>query len=268
MGYSLGICGASGKVGHHLLEHIQQSAELTLSLAVVAPDDPNAGKDVGTLIGCDPMGVVFGTQLNLADKECDIIIDFSHPNATQSCLAACREKGIPLVIGTTGHSVEQQQAIVEAAKHIAILQAANMSVGVNLCLELIRQAVTYLDEDYDIEITEAHHRHKIDAPSGTALSMARAAAEARGMQLEDITINDRTGIGEPRPRGAIGLQVLRGGDLVGEHRFHLIGEGESIEIHHSARSRRIFVQGAIKAALWLLKREQPRLYSMLDIFNS
>ena len=251
-----------------LLEYIQQSMELTLSLAVVAQSDSFAHKDVGALLGCDPVGVTLDTQLELTDKKCDVIIDFSHPDATQSCLTACQQQGIPLVIGTTGHSDKQQQAIAAAARHIAILQASNMSVGVNLCLKLIQQAVTQLNEDYDIEITEAHHRHKIDAPSGTALSMAQVAAQSRGKNLEDIIISERTGIGEPRPRGAIGFQVIRGGDLIGEHGFHLIGEGESIEIHHKARSRNIFVNGAIQAALWLLKQKRPNLYSMADIFNS
>ena len=264
--YSLGICGASGRVGVSLLEYICKTEGLTLAAAVVAPEDPLAGKDTGVFTDKGKNGILFETKVDLADKKCDVFIDFSHPLGTAECLVACQQRQIPLIIGTTGHSGGQQRAIEEAARKIPILQAANMSVGVNICLSLIRQAVSQLDEDYDIEIFEAHHKHKIDAPSGTALSMARVAAAARNKSLEELVVKERTNV--PRRKGSIGFQVLRGGDLVGEHAFRLVGEGENVEIHHKARSRSIFVQGAVKAALWLLKQEKAGLYSMADIFTS
>ena len=262
--YSLGICGASGRIGRYLLQYIHRTEDLRLGLAVVGDQDPLAHQNIGAVIG-EKSDIVFDTQLSLADKKCDIIIDFSRPQGTLACLQACYTQKIPLVIGTTGFSVQQQQTIEETAQHIPILQAANMSVGVNLCLELIRQAVSCLDEDYDIEIFEAHHKHKIDAPSGTALSMARVAAAARHKSLTELLVKDRHG--SSRQKGSIGFQVLRGGDIVGEHSLRLVGSGESVEIHHKARSRHIFVEGAIKAALWLLKQKKPKLYSMADMLN-
>ena len=263
----IGICGSSGKIGRLLLEFIYNSADITLSLAIVAKKEGLEGKDASQLIGKGKMGVLFASEIDLKEKKSDVIIDFSHPIATQSCLVACKDANVPLVIGTTGHSTEQQQAIISTAQSIPILQAANMSLGVNLCLGLVKQAVAKLDESYDVEITEAHHRHKIDAPSGTALALAEVAAEARGKKLMDLAVYDRTDFRQSRQAGTIGFQVMRGGDIVGEHGFHLIGDGETIEIHHKARSRHIFVTGAIKAALWLAKQKKPGLYSMANVLN-
>lgn len=265
--YSLAICGSSGRIGHLLLHFIQNSGDFALYSAIVAADEGLEGKDVSEITGGEAIGIQCSSKVDFSRGHCDLMIDFSHPNATQLCLAACLDAKVPLVIGTTGHSVKQQQAIEKASRSLPILQAANMSLGVNLCLSLVQQAVAALGEDYDIEISEAHHKHKIDAPSGTALALAEAAAKARGKKIADIAVYDRTHSRAARSRGTIGFQVVRGGDLVGEHNVQLIAEGESIEICHKARSRAIFVNGAIKAGLWLIKQQKPGLYSMADVLE-
>jgi len=265
--YSLAICGSSGRIGRLLLDFIRNSTDLTLYSAIVAANEGLEGKDVSEIIGGKATGIQCSSKVDFSRDHCDLLIDFSHPTATQLCLAACLKAQVPLVIGTTGHTTEQQEAIKKAANSLPILQAANMSLGVNLCLSLVRQAVTALNDSYDIEISEAHHKHKIDAPSGTALALAEVAAQARGKALADIAIYDRTQKRVARPQGTIGFQVVRGGDVVGEHRVQLIAEGETIEICHKARSRNIFVNGAIEAGLWLIKQKRPGLYSMADILK-
>ena len=265
--YSLAICGSSGRIGRLLLDSIHNSTDLSLYSAIVAADEGLEGKDASEIIGGEATGVRCSSRVAFSHGPCDLLIDFSHPTATQMCLAACLAAQVPLVIGTTGHTAEQQHAIKEAANSLPILQAANMSLGVNLCLSLVRQAVAALTDDYDIEISEAHHKHKIDAPSGTALALAEVAAAARGKALADIAIYDRTQDSTERRQGTIGFQVVRGGDIVGEHRVQLITEGETVEICHKARSRSIFVNGAIEAGLWLIKQERPGLYAMADLLK-
>lgn len=265
--YSLAICGSSGRIGRLLLNFIRNSANFTLYSAIVAADEGLEGKDASEITGGEATGVQCSSKVDFSHGHCDLLIDFSHPSATQLCVAACLEAQVPLVIGTTGHTTEQQEAIKEAANSLPILQAANMSLGVNLCLSLVRQAVTALNDDYDIEINEAHHKYKIDAPSGTALALAEVAAAARGKALADLAVYDRTQKRAARQQGTIGFQVVRGGDLIGEHRVQLITEGETIEICHKARSRSIFVNGAIEAGQWLIKQEKPGLYSMADLLK-
>lgn len=271
----LGIYGADGRIGAILLESIQEQQDLSLTHAVVEDKSPNYGKATGI------DQVVYDSSLssNLAgQQQCDVVIDFSVPSATEVCLADCSSKNIPLVIGTTGHSQQQQQNIEQASSKIPIMQASNMSMAVNTCFILIEKVASLLGEEYDIEIVEKHHKHKIDAPSGTALEMARRAAQARGHKLTDhkladladladIVEHDRTSSNQPRKSGAIGMQSVRGGKLAGEHDIMFISDTERVTISHQAYSRKIFAAGALTAARWLAKQQSPGLYSMEDVLQ-
>lgn len=261
----LGIYGADGRIGTILLELIKEQENLSLTHAVVDDKSPNYNKATGI------DDVIYASRLtdNLPhSQKCNVIIDFSVPQATENCLADCLAANIPLVIGTTGHSPAQQQNIEAAAKKIPIMQASNMSPAVNSCFMLIEKLASLLGEEYDIEIVEKHHKHKIDAPSGTALEMAKRAAKARGRKLEDIVEYDRSSSTNPRKLGAIGMQSIRGGKIAGEHDIMFISDTEQITLSHKAFSRKIFAQGALRVALWLAKQKSPGLYSMEDFLHS
>ena len=206
------------------------------------------------------------SDLSIVDSGPDVFVDFSAPDGLDQHLEAALAAGKPIAIGTTGLSPEHQRMIDHAAERIPVLQAANMSLGVNLLAHLVRQAAERLGPDWDIEIVEMHHRHKVDAPSGTALLLGQAAAEGRGVPLETVSERGRDGIGGPRKEGAIGFAALRGGSVAGDHQIVFAGEGERIELGHRAESRAIFARGAIQAALWLIGRPAGR-YDMADVLG-
>jgi 4-hydroxy-tetrahydrodipicolinate reductase len=205
-------------------------------------------------------------DVTIVGEEPDVFVDFSAPAALAGNLAEAEEAGRPIVIGTTGLEAEHQRLINDASARIAVLQAANTSLGVNLLAHLVREAAARLGPDWDIEIVEMHHRHKADAPSGTALLLGRAAAEARGVSLDEVSDRGRDGITGPRATGRIGLAALRGGSVAGEHQVIFAGEGERLELGHRAESREIFARGAVQAALWLQDKSAGR-YTMADVLG-
>ncbi|MEO1767920.1 4-hydroxy-tetrahydrodipicolinate reductase [Thiobacter aerophilum] len=262
---NIAIAGASGRMGRALIEAVTQAADLRLSAALERPGSPYAGRDAGELVGT-PCGVIISTEPETALADSRILIDFTRPEATLNHLALCRARGIAMVIGTTGFSAEQKATIREAAEDIGIVFAPNMSVGVNVVLKLLDMAARVLGEGYDVEIIEAHHRHKVDAPSGTALRMGEVVAAALGRDLAECAVYGREGVTGERLPSTIGFATVRGGDIVGDHTVLFAGIGERIEITHKASSRATFAMGALRAARFLA--EHPRgLYDMQDVLG-
>ncbi len=218
------------------------------------------------MAGIGRLGVTIGADLEAVSDDFDVLIDFTRPDVTLANLVRCRAAGRAMVIGTTGFSAEQKGQIAAAAADIPVVFAPNMSVGVNLCLKLLDMAARVLGEDYDIEVIEAHHRHKVDAPSGTALAMGEVVAHALGRDLETCALYGREGITGERKAGTIGFETIRAGDIVGDHTVLFAGTGERVEITHKASSRMTFARGAARAAAWL--RDRPAgLYDMQDVLG-
>jgi 4-hydroxy-tetrahydrodipicolinate reductase len=263
---NVAVLGVSGRMGCCLIRSIRDSADLSVSGALASPQSPMLGRDVGDAAGAGPTGVTITADRTVAMADADVVIDFTLPGAAIANLEAAAGFGIPMVIGTTGLD-DAAQAVIRRVSHgLPVLVAPNMSLGVNLLFSLVDRAAAALGEDYDIEIFEAHHRNKVDAPSGTALRIAEIAAGARGRMLADIGIHTRAGQIGPRPRGGIGFSVMRGGDIVGEHRVTYAGIGESLEIAHRASDRMTFAYGAVTAARWIVGRP-PGLYGMADVLG-
>ena len=231
-----------------------------------APGAPEIGKDSGELAGLGPNGIAIADDPLPIFAKADGVLDFTVPAATVAFAELAAQARIVHVIGTTGLSADDEAKIKAAARHAVIVKSGNMSLGVNLLAVLVRQAAKALDADFDIEVLEMHHRHKIDAPSGTALLLGKAAAEGRGIDLAGHSVRVRDGHTGARKRGDIGFATLRGGSVVGEHSVFLAGEGEVIELAHKATDRAIFARGAVKAALWGRDRK-PGLYSMADVLG-
>ena len=258
----IAIAGANGRMGRMLVEAVLESADLELVAALGISGSPEVGQDAGTFLGRDT-GVKITDDLEaLARAEC--LIDFTRPEGTLAHLQACVRLGVKCVIGTTGFDTAGKQAIQEASRHIAIVFAPNMSVGVNAVLKLLGMAARLLESGYDVEVFEAHHRNKVDAPSGTALAMGEAVASAWGKNLEDIADWARHGHTGVRQDGHIGFSVARGGDLVGDHTVYFCGTGERIEITHRAGSRATYAQGSLRAARYLARKEKG-LFDMQDV---
>lgn len=262
----IAILGASGRMGRALIEGILDTPGLTLSAALTRGDDPALGEDAATWAGRPALGVAIGTGFDAAIAGCDVLVDFSQPAATLEALESCLATGRAMVTGTTGFDAAQQARVTAAAGRIPICQAANYSIGVNVCLKLLDQAARALGPDYDVEIVEAHHRHKVDAPSGTALAMGRVVAAALDRDLDQVAVFGREGQTGARDRQAIGFATVRGGDVVGDHQVLFLGQGERVEIHHRASSRLNFARGALRAAGWLV-RQPAGLYSMQDVLS-
>ena len=263
---AIGVIGAAGRMGRMLLQTIGETEGCRVAGGSEPPGHPELGRDLGALVGSAPLGLALGEDSAALIAASDAVIEFSAPAATAFHAALCAEGGTAYVIGTTGLEADHQAAIAEAARRCAIVQAPNMSLGVNLLMALTRQVAAALDPDYDIEIVEMHHRHKVDAPSGTALGLGRAAAAGRGVALEDVAARGRDGQTGPRRRGDIGFAVLRGGDVVGDHSVVFAAEGERLELTHKASSRAIYARGAVTAARWAQGRP-PGLYSMDDVLG-
>jgi len=262
----IAIAGAAGRMGRALIEAVHEAEGVELAGALERPDHPLLGKDAGEVAGIGPLGVPLSADREAVAGGCEVLIDFTLPESTVADVAACREAGCAMVIGTTGLSPEQQAAIREAAEAIPIVWAPNMSVGVNLCLKLLDLAARVLGDEVDIEIIEAHHRHKVDAPSGTALAMGEVVARALGRDLDEVAVYGRQGHTGERPREVIGFETIRAGDIVGEHTVMFAGIGERVEIAHKASSRMTFAKGAVRAARWLEGRP-PGLYDMQDVLG-
>ncbi len=262
----IAITGASGRMGRALLEATHQDAEAQVAAAIERPGSSVIGVDAGELAGLGNINIPINADLAKVIGHGDVLIDFTRPEVTLANLAICRQHGKRMVIGTTGFSDEQKQQIAAAAKDIAIVFAPNMSVGVNLCLKLLDLAARVMGEYTDIEIIEAHHRHKVDAPSGTALRMGEVVANALGRDLKDCAVYGREGNTGERERKTIGFETIRAGDIVGEHTVMFADIGERVEITHKASSRMTFAKGAVRAANWLMQKDKG-LYDMQDVLG-
>lgn len=262
----IAVMGAAGRMGKVLVQAAQQTAGAGLTAAVDRPGSSLIGVDAGELAGIGRVGVLLADDLAAVLDDFDVLIDFTHPTVTLRNLAVCRAAGKAMVIGTTGFTPEEKQLLVEAGKDIPIVFAANFSVGVNLCLKLLDTAARVLGDDVDIEIIEAHHRHKVDAPSGTALRMGEVVAGALGRDLQKVAVYGREGQTGARARETIGFATVRAGDVVGDHTVLFAADGERVEITHKASSRMTFARGAVRAALWLDGRA-PALYDMQDVLD-
>jgi len=259
------IAGCSGRMGHALLEGVFADADLVLHSALDRADNIHLGRDAGEQFG-RVSGIKVVSDIDVALKGADVLVDFTRPEASVTYLAACQKHQVKMIIGTTGFSVEEKQAIEAAAKNIAIVFAPNMSVGVTLLINLVEQAARVLNEGYDIEVVEMHHRHKVDAPSGTALRLGEAAAQGLGQDLKDCAVYTREGVTGEREAGKIGFATLRGGDVVGDHTVVLAGIGERVELTHKASSRATFALGALRAAKYLADKTSG-LYDMRDVLG-
>jgi 4-hydroxy-tetrahydrodipicolinate reductase len=262
----IAVMGAAGRMGKTLIEAVQQAPEARLTVALDRPESSLIGADAGELAALGTLGVPLSGDLAAVLEQFDVLIDFTHPTVTLQNLALCRRAGKAMIIGTTGFSAEQKQLLVEAGKEIPIVFAANFSVGVNLCLTLLDTAARVLGDEVDIEIIEAHHRHKVDAPSGTALRMGEVVAQALGRDLAKVAVYGREGQTGARDRQTIGFATVRAGDVVGEHTVLFAADGERVEITHKASSRMTFARGAVRAALWLQGRPAD-LYDMQDVLE-
>lgn len=259
------VAGASGRMGRMLIEAVQAADDCVLSGALDRSDSPALGQDAAAFAG-QHSGVAIGADLDAALASSRFLIDFTRPEGTMAHLAACVRHGTAMVIGTTGFSEAQKADIAAAARHIPIVLAPNMSVGVNVTLKLLDMAARALANGYDIEIVEAHHRHKVDAPSGTALKMGEVIAQALGRDLKDCAVYERVGHTGERAAGTIGFATVRGGDVVGDHTVMFLGTGERIEITHKSSSRATYAQGSLRAVRFLAGQARG-LYDMFDVLN-
>ena len=261
----IAVAGASGRMGRMLIEAVLASDDCALAGALDIAASPALGEDAAAFLGRGS-GVTITSSLQAGLQNAQVLIDFTRPEGTLAHLAVCREIGVKAVIGTTGFSGAQKAEIAEHARHSAVVMAPNMSVGVNLVLRLLDTAARALAEGYDIEVIEAHHRHKVDAPSGTALKMGEVLAAALGRDLKDCAVYAREGVTGERDPSSIGFATVRGGDLVGEHTVMFLGTGERIEITHKSSSRATYAQGSLRAARFLRERASG-LFGMDDVLG-
>lgn len=263
----IAIAGASGRMGKMLINAVLQAADCTLAAALAPAQDPAIGQDAGAPFG-QTTGILVRSDVleALTEGQAQFLIDFTRPEGTIAHLQVCRKLGVKMVIGTTGFSDAQKQQIAETAQTLAIVLSPNMSVGVNVVFKLLELATRALQPGYDIEIIEAHHRSKVDAPSGTAVQMGEVIADALEKKLSDIAIYERYGHTGERPEGAIGFATVRGGDIVGDHTALFAGIGERVEITHKSSSRATYAQGSLRAARFLAKRTSG-LYDMLNVLG-
>jgi 4-hydroxy-tetrahydrodipicolinate reductase len=262
----LGIAGAAGRMGRMLIREASGRSDCRVTSASEGPASPALGQDAGAAADVAALGVTIGGDAEAFVRGCDVVLDFTVPAATARHAALAARHGVALVAGTTGLDADQERAIAEAARATVVVRAANFSLGVNLLLGLVERAARSLDPAWDIEIVEMHHRHKVDAPSGTALALGHAAARGRGINLEVTSERGRDGLTGARKPGAIGFASLRGGDVAGEHTVLFAAEGERLELTHKATTRAIFARGALAAALWTPGRA-PGLYAMKDVLG-
>jgi 4-hydroxy-tetrahydrodipicolinate reductase len=261
----LAIAGSAGRMGRTLIEAVLKADDAELSAALETPGNPLLGKDAGELVGT-PCDIAITSDIDAAVATSDCLIDFTRPDGSLAHIDACRRHGVHMVIGTTGFSVEQKLTIQAASREIPIVLAANFAVGVNLVFKLLDTAARVLNQGYDIEIVEAHHRHKVDAPSGTALRMGEVIADALGRSLAECAVYGREGHTGERAASTIGFATIRGGDIVGDHTALFAGTGERIEITHKAGSRMPYALGALRSAHFMRERSQG-LFDMQDVLG-
>lgn len=262
----IAVAGVNGRMGRCIVEACDAVEELEFSAATVKPGSALIGLDAGELLGSGRLNITLSGDFSQSAKQFDTLIDFTQAEATIENLAVCVQHRRAMIIGTTGFDAQQVEQIQQAAQTIPIVFAPNMSIGVNLCFKLLDIAARIMDDDIDIEIIEAHHRHKLDAPSGTALAMGQVIARALGRNFEDNAVYGRQGRTTARDRQTIGFSTIRAGDIVGEHTVMFAGIGERVEISHKASSRMTFAKGAVRAALWLQGRSAG-LYDMQDVLG-
>jgi len=263
---NLAVTGAAGRMGRNLIQACYENSNCQLGAAIEHEGSPFIGHDAGEMAGVGTLNKKLVSKLGEATDDFKTLIDFTRPEVTLQNLASCVANGKNIVIGTTGFSEEEKQIIKQASETIGVVFAPNMSVGVNLCFKLLDIAARVLGDDVDIEVIEAHHRHKVDAPSGTALRMGEVVADALGRNLDDCAVYGREGVTGERDRKTIGFETIRAGDIVGDHTVMFAGIGERVEITHKASSRMTFANGAIRAALWL-EDQTTGLYDMQDVLD-
>ena len=262
----IGVIGCAGRMGRMLMRDIVATEGCTLAGGLARPGSASPGQDLGELAGLGRLGIAVGDNAEQLLRDSDGGLEFTNPAATAEPAVLAARLGRPMVIGTTGLEAAEERAVRDAATRVPIVWAANTSLGINLLLGLVEQVARCLGQDWDIEIVEMHHRGKVDAPSGTALALGRAAAAARGLGLDDVAVRGRDGITGPRRAGSIGFAALRGGDAVGDHSVIFAGMGERLELTHRATNRAIYSTGAVRAALWLAGRP-PGLYGMKEVLG-
>ncbi|RXZ33875.1 4-hydroxy-tetrahydrodipicolinate reductase [Oxalobacteraceae bacterium CAVE-383] len=261
----IAVAGASGRMGRMLIETVQAADDAVLAGALGRAGSAGIGSDAAAFLGT-PSRVAIASDLSAGLKDADVLIDFTRPEATLAHLAWCAEHGVKMVIGTTGFDQAGKDAIAAAAQKTAVVFAPNMSVGVNVTMKLLEMAAKSFSHGYDIEIIEAHHRHKVDAPSGTALKMGEVIADALGRKLDDVAVYAREGVTGERDPSSIGFATIRGGDIVGDHTVLFAGIGERIEITHKSSSRATYAQGSLRAARFLAGK-QTGLFNMQDVLG-
>jgi 4-hydroxy-tetrahydrodipicolinate reductase len=262
----IAITGAAGRMGRTLVGACQDFPGVQLAAAIEAPANPCVGQDAGMLAGVGDIGIAVVDSLQAIGADFDVLIDFTLADASTENIRLCRAAGKCAVVGTTGFSTAQRARVAEDAEHMALVLAPNMSVGVNLCFKLLEVAAQALGDEVDVEIIEAHHRHKVDAPSGTAVRMGEVIARALGRDLSDCAVYGRQGHTGARERATIGFETVRAGDIVGEHTVMFAGTGERVEITHRASSRLNFAHGALRAARWIVGKK-PGIYDMQDVLG-
>jgi 4-hydroxy-tetrahydrodipicolinate reductase len=262
----VGIAGCAGRMGQMLLKLLISAPGVLVVGGTERRGSHVLGRDLGALAGGEPLGIIIGDNPEPLFEQSDVVVDFTSPAATVQHAAIAAKTGTAHVIGTTGLDADQMGAISRAAQRVPIVMASNMSLGINLIEQVIEEISRILDTDWDIEVVEMHHRHKVDAPSGTALSLGEAAAKGRGVQLRRVSRRGRDGQVGPRVKGEIGFSAIRGGDVVGDHTVIFAADGERIEVTHKASSREIFGRGAVKAVLWAAGK-RAGLYSMKDVLG-
>jgi 4-hydroxy-tetrahydrodipicolinate reductase len=262
----IAVAGAAGRLGRNVIAACQQTSNVRCTVALERADSTLLGADAGELAGVGKLGVPVVAEVARVLDDFDVLVDFTRPEATLTQLEPCRTAGKRMVIGTTGFTATQKAELGKAAQDIALVLAPNMSVGVNLCFKLLDLTARVLGEEMDVDIIEAHHRHKVDAPSGTALRMGEIIAQVRGWNLAECAVYDRHGITGERGRRTIGFASLRAGDIVGEHTVSFAAVGERLEITHKAASRMTFARGAVRAAAWVMERD-PGLFDMQDVLG-
>ena len=263
---NIAVTGAGGRMGRTLIEACQQAEGCQLTAAFERLDSSLIGSDAGELAGIGELGVKVVGDIDSVVDQFDVMIDFTTVDSTLDHIETCKQNNKKLVIGTTGFSASEKQIIKDAANDIAIVFAPNMSVGVNLCLKLLQTAAAVMGDDADIEVIEAHHRHKVDAPSGTALRMGEVVAETLGRNLDECAVYGREGQTGARDPKTIGFETIRAGDIVGDHTVMFATEGERVEITHKASSRMTFAKGAVRAAKWLQEKDKG-LFDMQDVLG-
>ncbi len=266
MSIRIAVTGASGRMGKTLIEAIAQAEGVELSAAIERPESSLVGVDSGEMAGLGKNSVPVVSSISEVINDFDVLIDFTAPEATLANARACQKANKAMVIGTTGFTDAQKSELLAAQKNIPLCMASNFSVGVNLCFKLLEQAAAVLGDDVDVEVFEAHHKHKVDAPSGTALSMGESVAHALGKTLKECAVYTREGQTGPREAGTIGFSTMRAGDIVGDHTVTFAAEGERVEITHKASSRMSFAGGAVRAAKWL-NTQSVGLYDMRDVLG-